>query len=101
MDLHQCVPLLNLIDTELEKIIDIGKVALFLQSDVQCSHIAKSSIEQDLLSNSEIEDAKELLSFSVHLLRNSINKDVYQSTEVNAYQSLCFHFLPSVFIRWP
>ena len=90
VDLHQCVPLLNLIDAEFEKIINIGKDVLFpceSQNHVPTDH------SEETLSALRLEnfDAKELLSFTIHLLRNSINKDAYQSVEVNAMHINCFN----------
>ena len=90
VDLHQCVPLLNLIDAEFEKIINIGKDVLF-PCESQ-NHVVRNDSE-DTLSALRLEnfDAKELLSFTIHLLRNSINKDAYQSVEVNAMHINCFN----------
>lgn len=113
---------MNLLDSELEKIIAAGKDELFLPSEVKSEAksenneknentisseiidknvvsadsgiggISKaddntdSAITDSAVTDSDFQDAKALLSFSVHLLRNSINKDIYNSTEV---QSSC------------
>ena len=90
VDLHQCVPLLNLIDAEFEKIINIGKDVLF-PCESQ-NHVVRNDSEETLSAmRLENFDAKELLSFTIHLLRNSINKDAYQSVEVNAMHVNCFN----------
>ena len=97
MDLHQCIPLLNLIDCELDKIIVAGREEFFLPEKAETTEktakTADAALDNDktieIMSTTESEecasdflDAKALLSFSVYLLRNSINKDIYNSTEV-------------------
>ena len=89
VDLHQCVPLLNLIDAEFEKIINIGKDVLFPCESQNCV-VTDSSEDIGPAMRLENFDANELLSFTIHLLRNSINKDAYQSVEVNAMHINCF-----------
>lgn len=75
VDLNQCTALLNLVDSELLKILEDGKHSLYLPSDLE-------TLELGNLSTDSTTDAKCLLSFSSYLLINSINKDVYNSTEV-------------------
>ena len=81
MDLHRCIPLLNLIDCELEKIIEGGKDFFFLSSELNTAAVVNTEKSTEVSAN-EIQDARELMLFSIHLLRNSTNKDVFNSTEV-------------------
>lgn len=81
MDLNQCTALLNLVDSELLKILEEEKHSLYLPSDSETLELGIKSIDS-------ITDAKCLLSFSSYLLVNSINKDVYNSTEVKTNQQL-------------
>ena len=81
MDLHQCIPLLNLIDCEFEKIIVGGIGSLFLSSELKIAAVVNTEISTAVPAN-EIQDARDLMLFSIHLLRNSTNKDVFNSTEV-------------------
>lgn len=102
VDLHQCIALLNLIDSEFEKIIERGKETLFLSNESNTNTVATTSGKNTATQVSEIEDARDLMLFSIHLLRNSVNKDVYNSTEVRihlhnevetAYRQLSFNVL--------
>lgn len=72
IDLQRCTALLNMIDKELEEITERGKNILFLS--------ANSSDEP--VPDTDIEDAKVLLSFTAYLLGNSMNKEVFSSSEV-------------------
>jgi hypothetical protein len=73
IDLQRCTALLNMIDKELEEITERGKNVLFLSANSTDESVA----------DTDIEDAKALLSFTAYLLGNSMNKEVYNSYEVN------------------
>lgn len=63
-----------MIDKELEEITEKGKNVMFLSVN-NSTDISGP--------NADIEDAKILLSFTAYLLGNSVNKEVYNSSEVS------------------
>jgi hypothetical protein len=83
--------LLNLIDSELEQIVKKGKGVLFLPSELKTeaassgeksSENSRNSETNTIILDTDIEDAKALLTFTIYLLENSTCKSVYNSAEV-------------------
>jgi hypothetical protein len=86
VDLCKCVPLLNALDAELEKIALRHELLLPLPSEERKPVFAdeNSSEETKAGLRAENERATRLVQFITHLLRNSMNKDVYSSGEVRS-----------------
>lgn len=68
-----------MIDKELEEITERGKNVLFLSANKT----------DEKVPDTDIEDAKVLLSFIAYLLGNSMNKEVFNSSEVIQPISSC------------
>lgn len=58
-----------------------GIGSLFLSSELKIAAVVNTEKSTAVPAN-EIQDARDLMLFSIHLLRNSTNKDVFNSTEV-------------------